>query len=195
MRSISDRYAEEASKFKDIDALGLFVDNHDNARFLNGRNDQRVFKSALAFTLTARGIPFYYYGSEQGFAGGNDPQNRETIWSNLNKDHDIYKFTQTIMNARKAHNVVDNNFQEKWVDEQFYAYTRGKFLVALTNQPNGDLQRSVPNTGFNNGETVCNIFNSNDCQQVNNGSINVYLRNGEVKIYVSKANSEQYIQE
>ena len=108
MKSFSDRWNEEQSKFRDIDALGLFVDNHDNARFLNGKNDQRLFKSALAFSLTARGIPFYYYGSEQGYAGGNDPQNREVIWNNLNKDHDIYKFTQTIMNARKSHNVADN---------------------------------------------------------------------------------------
>jgi hypothetical protein len=39
MYSIRDRYNEEAKYFNDIDALGVFVDNHDNARFLNGNND------------------------------------------------------------------------------------------------------------------------------------------------------------
>ena len=64
MKNIASRYSEEASHFTDIDALGLFVDNHDNPRFLNGKNDKTKFKAALAFALTARGIPFYYYGSE-----------------------------------------------------------------------------------------------------------------------------------
>jgi alpha-amylase len=64
MRTISNRWASNQKAFKDVDALGLFVDNHDNARFLNGNGDQRLFKSALAFSLTARGIPFFYYGSE-----------------------------------------------------------------------------------------------------------------------------------
>jgi alpha-amylase len=87
MTVIRDRWNEEFRYFKDIEALGLFVDNHDNARFLNGNGDHRLFKSALAFSLTARGIPFFYYGSEQGFTGGNDPYNREAIWNNLDSGH------------------------------------------------------------------------------------------------------------
>jgi hypothetical protein len=39
MTGITDRYNAEASKFSDIDALGVFVDNHDNPRFLNGNGD------------------------------------------------------------------------------------------------------------------------------------------------------------
>lgn len=35
MTVIRDRWAEEQKYFKDLDALGIFVDNHDNARFLN----------------------------------------------------------------------------------------------------------------------------------------------------------------
>ena len=64
MYGIRDRFNSEASTFNDIDALGIFVDNHDNARFLNANGDRSKFKSALVFALTARGIPFYYYGSE-----------------------------------------------------------------------------------------------------------------------------------
>lgn len=80
MYGLKNRFEEEGGHFSDIDALGLFVDNHDNARFLNQYNDQRMFKNALTFALTSRGIPFYYYGSEQAYAGGNDPQNRESLW-------------------------------------------------------------------------------------------------------------------
>jgi alpha-amylase len=93
MYNIRNRYSAEASYFTDIDALGVFVDNHDNARFLNGQSDHNKFKSALVFSLTSRGIPFFYYGDEQGYAGGNDPNNREQLWTNMNTNSDLYLFT------------------------------------------------------------------------------------------------------
>jgi alpha-amylase len=92
MHGISSRYQTEASYFNDIDALGIFVDNHDNARFLNGNNNEMRFKNALVFSLTARGIPFVYYGSEQGFKGGDDPNNREVLWTSMNTGSDLYKY-------------------------------------------------------------------------------------------------------
>jgi alpha-amylase len=90
MYGIRTRYAEEQSKFNDIDALGIFVDNHDNARFLNGNSNTQRFRNALVFTLTARGIPIVYYGSEQNYAGGNDPHNREPLWTAMNKATEQY---------------------------------------------------------------------------------------------------------
>ena len=92
MTILTKRWIEETKYFNDLDALGLFVDNHDNARFLYGNPDKRLFKSALAFALTARGIPFFYYGSEQAFNGGNDPLNRETIWNNFDRTSEIFLF-------------------------------------------------------------------------------------------------------
>lgn len=83
MHYISSRYQEEESHFKDIDALGLFVDNHDNARFLAQENypgNKLGFLNALVFSMTGRGIPFFYYGSEFNYDGGKDPANRETFW-------------------------------------------------------------------------------------------------------------------
>ena len=35
MYGIRNRYKEEDAAFKDVDALGSFMDNHDNARFLS----------------------------------------------------------------------------------------------------------------------------------------------------------------
>ncbi len=42
MAGIKTRYDAEASKFKDIDALGVFVDNHDNARFLHNFSGKKA---------------------------------------------------------------------------------------------------------------------------------------------------------
>ena len=33
MYKIRETFDAEAAKFKDVDALGIFVDNHDNSRF------------------------------------------------------------------------------------------------------------------------------------------------------------------
>ena len=189
MRTIASRWETNKQHFKDVDALGIFVDNHDNSRFLNTNSDQRLFKSALAFALTARGIPFFYYGSEQGFAGGNDPYNREVMWRNFDRTTDLFKFTQTLNKARQAQGVVNNPFAEKWVDDQIYAFTRGKFFVGLTNNVYGQVHADVPNTGFSEGEILCNIFFSTDCVTIKNGILGLYLNNGEVKIFVPKTSS------
>lgn len=92
MRNIGQRISQQQGMFKDVDALGIFVDNHDNPRFLNGNPNWKPFKSALAFALTSRGIPIFYYGSEQAFAGGQDPNNREPMWKNFNRNHEIFLF-------------------------------------------------------------------------------------------------------
>ena len=69
MYKIRTRYDAEAQHFKDIDALGVFVDNHDNARFLNVFPNNTIgLKQAIVFSLTSRGIPFVYYGDEQYYS-------------------------------------------------------------------------------------------------------------------------------
>lgn len=91
------------ANFGDIDALGTFIDNHDNPRFLqeNGYN-LKTFQNALAWGLCTQGIPIVYYGDEQGYAGGNDPANREVLWTNLSKtDSPMYEWMTKVVNYRK----------------------------------------------------------------------------------------------
>lgn len=63
-------------------ALVNFMDNHDVARFLfAANNDKEVLRNALVLLMTEEGIPCLYYGTELDFAGGNDPANREVLWT------------------------------------------------------------------------------------------------------------------
>lgn len=190
MYKIKERFDEEDAKFKDVDALGIFVDNHDNARFQHQFHNDKHFKSALTFALTARGIPFYYYGSEQDFAGGDDPENRETLWGSMNTNSEIYQMTKKINAARKAHQVWNHPQEEKWVTDNIYAYSRGDFFVALTNSEN-DQQLTPSASNFAaEGTTVCNIFfPDTDCQQISGGKLNIYLKGGEAKIYLPKTSA------
>lgn len=146
-----------------------------------------MFKGALTFALTAKGIPFYYYGSEQAFNGGGDPNNRESLWQSMDTSSEIYKMTADINRARKAMQIWDYPFDEKYCTDNFYAFARGKFLVATTNT-HTDQSISVPNTHFEVGEVVCNIFfPETDCQTIKEGNVlDVYLMNGESKVYIPK---------
>lgn len=44
----------------------------------------------------------------------------------------------------------------------------------------------MPNTGFSEGEILCNIFYATDCVTIKNGVLGLYLNNGEVKVFVPK---------
>ena len=109
MYNIRDRYNQESSHFSDIDALGVFVDNHDNARFLSRySNNQTGLKQAQVFALTSRGIPFTYYGTEQYYAGSSDPNNRESLWQAMKTDTDFYTLIAKVNAQRKASAIWDN---------------------------------------------------------------------------------------
>jgi len=117
----------------------VFVDNHDNARFLNRYSGNNTgLKQAQVFALTSRGIPFTYYGTEQYYAGGNDPNNRESLWQDMNTQSDLYQIIAKVNAQRKASEIWNDSYVERYVDESFFAFSRGEFLVALTN--NGGTQ-------------------------------------------------------
>jgi glycosidase len=66
--------------------LVTFLDNHDNARFLHASNASNHFERlevGLTFLYTSRGVPCLYYGTEQAFNGGGDPDNREDLFDGL----------------------------------------------------------------------------------------------------------------
>ncbi len=69
--------------------LVMFLDNHDNPRFLStseSNNNTNRLEVALAFLYTTRGIPCLYYGTEQGFDGTTDPNDREDMFAGEFKD-------------------------------------------------------------------------------------------------------------
>lgn len=55
--------------------------------------------------LTSLGIPIIYYGTQQYFAGGNDPNNREILWNNLDTSSEMYQFIKIINDARKKFQI------------------------------------------------------------------------------------------
>ena len=96
--------------------------------------------------------------------------------------------TAAINKARKSTKSFDHPQEEKYVMDNFYAYSRGEMFVALTNGEN-QVQYHVPNLPWNDGTVVCSIFNHSDCQTIQGKGMDVTLVNGESKIYIPKTNS------
>ncbi len=114
--------------------MGIFVNNHDVPRFLHDNTDVKLFKSALAFSLVSRGIPFLYQGDEQGFNGAQDPLNREALWGHMNQTSELFLFIANLMRVRSVQETFNHIFYERLVTDNLYVFSRGKVLVALTNQ-------------------------------------------------------------
>lgn len=108
--------------------LGLFVDNHDMPRFLSsagGGQEANWPKLELALTLvfTARGFPVMYYGTEQAFSGGHDPDNREDMV--FNPDHPLYHYVARLNELRRENSALrKGTFYERLADYATYAYER-----------------------------------------------------------------------
>ena len=86
-----------------------FLDNHDLPRFMFEKNDPAILRSALMYLMTWDGIPCVYYGTEQGFAGGVDPKNREDMFRGnellhlapFATDGELFGFVQGLIKMRK----------------------------------------------------------------------------------------------
>ncbi|MEM9452790.1 MAG: alpha-amylase family glycosyl hydrolase [Myxococcota bacterium] len=87
-----------------------FVDNHDVARFLFNLRDRdpetqrALLHNVLLFIMTAQGVPCLYYGTEQAFAGGNDPANRERLWdTGYDTTGATFQWTKRLIALRAAY--------------------------------------------------------------------------------------------
>ena len=70
-------------------------------------------------------IPIVYYGTEQGFNGGSDPNNRESLWPHMSTEHPLYKFIQKLAQFRKS-------LGKEWLQQKQVRLTETGKQVRLT---------------------------------------------------------------
>ena len=160
-----------------------WLDNHDNPRFLNWCDDKRIFRNAIIYYFFYEGIPTFYYGDEQYFNGGSDPNNRENMFGYHYTDSEIYKLMKIANDVRRNYKIYDEDLVQRYADDYFYAYTRGNVLIAVSNVMN--LDRVISYHSFNEGDKLCNKLKDEDCVIVKVGKINIHM-DGEPKIYVKE---------
>ena len=170
-------------KFPAPEYTATFVENHDNPRFLNRCNDRGKFTNAVVFSLLWEGVPVFYYGGEQYYSGGNDPNNREPLWDNYNTGTEIYRILGIVNALRKSVSIWNLNIVQRYADDNFYAFTRGNVLACFSNT--NSLQRTITYHEFSEGTKLCNVLYDGDCVSVSGGKININMGDYP-KVYVKQ---------
>lgn len=134
----------------------IFLDNHDMTRFFTETGKSLdVYRMALSFIMTTRGIPQFYYGTEivmegdkkkgDGFLRGDfpggwegDAKNAFTGANLTEYEKEAFDFTRNLLNWRKDKDVIHTGKLMHYVPENgLYVYSRyndkEKVLVVLNN--------------------------------------------------------------
>ena len=122
------RYEKNAAAFTDVGALGNFVENHDQTRWLLTNPDHRSYQNGLAAAFFLPGVPIAYYGTEQGMAGGqSDNDKRQALWRHggYNTTSRLYQWTKDMVSARKR---MLRNSSVATIDVVHNFHSEDKFL-------------------------------------------------------------------
>jgi glycosidase len=183
---IQKRYAGLAGNY-DVSArerLVTFLDNHDQPRFLSrvkDTNGLERLRLALVFLYTSRGVPCLYYGTEQGFNGGNDPNDREDMFAGVFKDkgragedsfdmtHPLFRLAAELNNFRRNYDALREGAQvEIWQETNgpgLLVYTRRletNEVVVMLNTA-AEKREVPPNPSlYLPGTKMVNLFDTNE---------------------------------
>lgn len=144
----------ENANFTWKEDLVTFVDNHDMPRFLSLNNNTTRLHQALAFVLTARGIPCLFYGTEQYLhddtGGGGDPYNRPMMAS-FDTTTTAYQLVKKLSDLRRSTNnaLAYGGFRQRWMSGDVYVYERQFYGDVVLVAINKSLTSSYNITGLN----------------------------------------------
>ncbi|WP_028560128.1 alpha-amylase family glycosyl hydrolase [Paenibacillus pinihumi] len=113
-----------ASAYTQVADQVTFIDNHDMDRFHTTGASARRLEQAVAFTLTSRGVPAIYYGTEQYMTGNGDPDNRGMMTS-FNRTSTAYNLIKKLAPLRKSNPAIAyGTTQQRWLNSDVYIYER-----------------------------------------------------------------------
>ena len=187
MVAIKDHLNEAKGVWQDMNILGNFLACHDTFRFLSQSYNIPGFQAGMAFILTMTGIPIVYQGDEQYFSGGDDPSNREPLWSAMDNKSDMYQYIQKVVKIRKDNQIWTYEQKELDLDDNYYSFLRGSLYFCFTNSQDYQ-ERWIYSHPYPEGATVCNLMvaDDKDCLTITSGLLKVILIGGEVKIWAPK---------
>jgi len=148
--------SQEAGNFTWKEDLVTFIDNHDMTRFLTLNNNNNRLHEALAFTLTSRGIPCIYYGTEQYLHndtnGGGDPYNRPMMpgFSTTTTAYQLIGQLSTLRHNNPA--IPYGSMGQRWINNDVYIFERKFFgsvaLIAINKNETSSYSISGLNTAL-----------------------------------------------
>jgi len=177
-----------------------FIDNHDMDRFQATGASNRKLEQALAFTLTSRGVPAIYYGTEQYMTGNGDPGNRGKMTS-FSKTTTAFNVIKNLAPLRKTNPAIAyGTTQQRWINNDVYIYER-KFgnnvaVVAInrgsTSASISSLSTSLPAGTYT--DVLGGLLSGNSITASSAGSVSTFsLAAGAVGVWQYTATSAPLI--
>ncbi|KAK8854787.1 hypothetical protein IAR55_003526 [Kwoniella newhampshirensis] len=176
------------SSFNDPTLLGSFLNNHDNPRFESYVADTSLIKNAHAYPHVSDGIPYVYYGSEAGFKGGNDPDNREPLWTtSYDTNSDMYKFFASLNAARSAAGNASSSFYTNQMNVSTLSNTallvnKAPLISVLSTSGSSaaDASVTVPSSasGWASNTKVVDAVSCNELTTDGSGNLAVTIKQG-----------------
>jgi glycosidase len=124
MYGLDSMLSGTATDYNAVNDQVTFIDNHDMDRFQVSGASNRKLEQALALTLTSRGVPAIYYGTEQYMTGNGDPNNRAKITS-FSTTTTAYNVIKNLAPLRKSNPAIAyGTTQQKWINNDVYIYER-----------------------------------------------------------------------
>ncbi|HBR2633218.1 TPA: alpha amylase C-terminal domain-containing protein [Klebsiella pneumoniae] len=220
MKTLNNYLVTRKGVFTSDDWQVVFMDNHDMARigtalrsssntFGPGNNEagggqseafaQKRINLGLVATMTIRGIPAIYYGTEHYAANftansfgqvGSDPFNREKMMS-FDTDSEAFSIINVLSNLRKDSPAIQNGtYDELWVNDDILVFERRSgddiVIVALNRGPENTI--NVSNLSIPDGMYQSLI--GNNSISVNNKQAAINLMQNEYLVIRATAPSE-----
>ncbi|HAS6173440.1 TPA: cyclomaltodextrin glucanotransferase [Vibrio vulnificus] len=186
MKTLNNYLETRKSVFTSDDWQVVFMDNHDMARIStalrsdastfgpgnneSGGNQTEAFAKqrvnlGLVATMTVRGIPAIYYGTEHYTANftqnafgqvGSDPYNREKMPS-FNQDTEAFKIIQALTALRKQSLAIQRgSYTQRWVNDDVLVYERqeGDDVVTVALNRGPAISITVGNLSLKDGSHI-----------------------------------------
>ena len=179
-------------QYKDATKNVVFLDNHDLNRFYSVVNeDFSKYKSGIAWLLTTRGIPQFYYGNEilmtgtttpdgkvrLDFKGGwpEDKVNKFTAAGRTEKENEAFNYVRKLATYRKNNEVLQTGKMMQFVPQDgvyvYFRYNADKTLMMLMNGEEKEMSLSTARfaertTGFKQAVNVATDEVLEDISQI-----------------------------
>jgi len=148
MTSLNQMVSDTAAQYAHVGDQVTFIDNHDMPRFQVSGANGRKLEQALAFTLTSRGVPAIYYGTEQYMQGTGDPDNRAMMTS-FSTTTTAYQMVARLAPLRKSNPAIAyGSTQQRWVNNDVLIFERNFGNNVAVVAINRNLSSAQSITGF-----------------------------------------------
>ncbi|MEK3882078.1 alpha-amylase family glycosyl hydrolase [Paenibacillus sp. PL2-23] len=124
MYGLDSMLSSTAASYHQVNDLVTFIDNHDMDRFKTSSVNNRSLELALALTLTSRGVPAIYYGTEHYLTGNGDPGNRGPMTS-FSQTTTAFNVIKKLAPLRKSNPAIAyGTTQQRWINNDVYIFER-----------------------------------------------------------------------